>query len=179
MKTNIYIYIYVILLLIHYCILMFHIYTYRWLAGHTFESSVMENEFKALAAKHNQNNTLPPSSSSSDKNSKNTLHKASEAAAKASQGKVIPAHNDAIHKIANDEKKPQKKSSMDRPGLAPKAVRPVGPGELPTVAALLAAVPPSVVLMYVCASVGVTAGLAVLLYVAYLKPKLLETKKQK
>ncbi|KAJ3117393.1 hypothetical protein HDU96_006918 [Phlyctochytrium bullatum] len=87
-----------------------------------------------------------------------------------SDGKTIPANNDAVG---------DKAKGAERPGIAPKEIKPVRKEDLPTVAALLAAVPPSVVFMYVTVSVGCTAGLAALLYIAYLKPKLLETKKKK
>ncbi|KAJ3192326.1 hypothetical protein HK101_006721 [Irineochytrium annulatum] len=86
--------------------------------------------------------------------------------------KTIPAAN-------KDEDSSEKAKQAERPGIAPKDLKPVSKEELPTVAALLAAVPPSVVMMYVGVSVGCTVGVAALLYISYLKPKLLETKKQK
>ncbi|KAJ3200341.1 hypothetical protein HDU67_002125 [Dinochytrium kinnereticum] len=80
---------------------------------------------------------------------------------------------------ANNKDMEDKAKNSERPGIAPKVLKPLRKEELPTVAALLAAVPPSLVIMYVSIGVGCTAGFAVLLYISYLKPKLLETKKSK
>ncbi|KAJ3413874.1 hypothetical protein HDV05_007395 [Chytridiales sp. JEL 0842] len=91
----------------------------------------------------------------------------------AAEGNTIPASNPQT----SDQIKSDK--NANRPIIAPSVVKPVSRDQLPTVAALLASVPKTVVFMYVLISVGSTAGVAVLLYLAYLKPKLLETKKKK
>ncbi|KAJ1563229.1 hypothetical protein HK405_015006 [Cladochytrium tenue] len=67
-----------------------------------------------------------------------------------------------------------------RPGIAPKSpIRPLTKEELPSMTKILTAVSPRMVMAYVLLSIGITSALLGLLYVAYLKPKLLEIKKKK
>ncbi|KAI9342491.1 hypothetical protein DFJ73DRAFT_762169 [Zopfochytrium polystomum] len=152
----------------------------RWFVGHTFESSVMEDwmatALSEMAGAEDDDDEdedeakeppkLPPGV--------DVQGGAGGEAKKATKKKAA-----AMGAAGAADKKPAA-TPPPRPGIAPKSpVRPVTEKDLPSVAAILAAVPPSVVVTYVMGSVLITAALAALLYVSYLKPKLLETKKKK
>ncbi|TPX73184.1 hypothetical protein CcCBS67573_g05543 [Chytriomyces confervae] len=128
----------------------------RWFAGHTFEGT-MQQAALLLA------------------NAKEADQKGGAAAG--GSGDTIPAANEA-----NKAKPPP----ADRPIIANSKqkknggnVVPVKAKDLPTVSKLLSSVPRTMVFFYVLLSVGATAGLAGLVYYAYLKPKLLLEKKTK
>ncbi|KAJ3223739.1 hypothetical protein HDU81_008983 [Chytriomyces hyalinus] len=105
------------------------------------------------------------------------LANAQEPEKAAGAGDTIPAANEA-----NKAKPPP----ADRPIIANSKqkknggnVVPVKAKDLPTVSKLLSSVPRTMVFFYVLLSMGATAGLAGLVYYAYLKPKLLLEKKTK
>ncbi|KAJ3328091.1 hypothetical protein HDU76_010602, partial [Blyttiomyces sp. JEL0837] len=97
----------------------------------------------------------------------------SESADQPSEPLVIPAGN------KDQEKKPQpppRKGIVQSGGSA--NVRPVSKDELPTISKIVGAIPRNAVITYVILSAWLTAGIAALVYTAYLKPKLLREKKQ-